>query len=138
MLTDVTERCIHCMSIVYVHTFRYTQQVPTTPVTSIVYTVCLLDVSGHLSHEQRSRFKTLDDNMDFLSQEMKRDVITDYLRQRDLLTEDQYQHVIAMTFHQKANKYLLQLIRSEPGEYLRGMKEALVKAKQPELIDYLP
>ena len=98
----------------------------------------LFDVSDHLPPEQRSRFKTLDDNMDFLSQELRRDVITDYLRQRDLLTEDQYQHVIAMTFHHKANKYLLQLIRSEPGEYLRGMKEALVKAKQPELIDYLP
>ena len=88
--------------------------------------------------EQCNRFKTPDVSMDFLSQELRRDVITDYLRQRDLLTEDQYQHVIAMTFHHKANKYLLQLIRSEPGEYLRGMKEALVKAKQPELIDFLP
>ena len=59
------------------------------PVTS---SVCLLDVSDHLPPEQRSRFKTLDDNMDFLSQELRRDVITDYLRQRDLLTEDQHQH----------------------------------------------
>ena len=98
----------------------------------------MLDVLDHLPPEQRSRFKKLDDNMDFLSQELRRDVITDYLRQHNLLTENQYQHVIAMTFHHKANKYLLQLIRCEPGEYLRGMKEALVKAKQPELIDYLP
>ena len=108
---------------------------PITPHTS---SFCLLNVSDHLLPEQRSRFKTLDDNMDFLSQELRRDVITDYLRQRDLLTEDQYQHVIDMKYRHKANKYLLQLIRSEPGEYLRGMKEALVKAKQPELIDYLP
>ena len=100
--------------------------------------VCLLDVSGHLSPEQRSRFKALDENMDFLSQELRRDVITNYLRQRDLLTEDQYQHVIDMKYRHKANKYVLQLIRREPRDYLRGMKEALVKAKQPELIDYLP
>ena len=79
-----------------------------------------------------------DDNIDFLSQQLRRDVITDCLRQRELLTEDQYQHVIDMKYHNKANKYLLQLIKSEPGEYLHGMKEALVKAKQPELIDYLP
>ena len=98
----------------------------------------MFDISDHLPPEQRSRFKSLDDNMDFLSQELRRDVITDYLRQRDLLTEDQYQDVIDMKYRQKANKYLLQLIRSEPGEYLRGMKEALVKAKQPQLIDYLP
>ena len=69
---------------------------------------------------------------------MKRDVITQYLRQNDLLTVHQYQRVTDFRVHYDANKYLLQLIRSEPGEYLRGMKEALVKAKQPELIDYLP
>ena len=95
-----------------------------------VYSVCLLHVSDHLPPEQRSRFKTLDDNMDFLSQELRRDVITDYLRQRDLLTEDQYQHVIDMKYRHKANKYLLQLIRSESGEYLRGMKRALVETEQ--------
>ena len=97
-----------------------------------------MDISDHLSPEQRSRFKTLDDNMDFLSQELRRDVITDYLRNRDLLTEDQYQHVIDMKYCHKANKYLLQLIRSEPPEYVTGLKEALIKAKQEELIDYLP
>ena len=43
-----------------------------------------------------------------------------------------------MKYPHKANKYLLQLIRSEPPEYVSGMKEALIKAKQGELIDYLP
>ena len=72
--------------------------------------------------------------MDFLSQELRRDVITDYLRQRDLLTEDQYQHVIAMTFHHKANKYLLQLIRSErpEGEDTSGVVRAHRVAAEPE------
>ena len=69
---------------------------------------------------------------------MKRDVITQYLRQHDLLTVHQYQRVTDFRVHYDANKYLLQLIRSEPPEYLKGLKEALVKAKQGELIDYLP
>ena len=89
----------------YVNKLHYTLQIPKR---CFMFKICLLDVSDHLSPEQRSRFKRLDDNMDFLSQELRRDVITDYLRQRDLLTEDQYQHVIAMTFHHKANKYLMQ------------------------------
>ena len=81
---------------------------------------------------------TLDDNMEFLSQELRRDVITNYLRQRDLLTEDQYQHVIDMKYRHKANKYLLQLIKDEPPEYLDGLKDALIKAEQDPLLDYLP
>ena len=69
---------------------------------------------------------------------MRRNVITQYLRQHDLLTVHQYQRVNDFGVHYDANKYLLQLIRSEPPEYLTGLKEALIKAKQPELIDYLP
>ena len=90
--------------------------------------------AGHLPPEHRARWKKLDDNLVFLAQE----IITDQLRQRDLLTVDQYQHVIAMTSRYKANKYLLQLIRSEPPEYLDGLKDALIKAKQGPLLDYLP
>ena len=89
----------------------------------------LLFVLDHLPREHRKRFDKFNECIERLSQEMRRDVITDYLRQRDLLTEDQYQHVIEIKYHHKANKYLLQLIRSEPGEYLSGMREALVKAK---------
>ena len=69
---------------------------------------------------------------------MKRDVITQYLHQHDLLTVHRYQRVTAIRVHYDANKYLLQLIRSEPPEYLTGLKEALIKAKQEELIDHLP
>ena len=95
-------------------------------------------VSGHLPPEHRARWKKLDDNLDFLAQEINREIVTDQLRQRDLLTVDQYQHVIAMTSRYKANKYLLQLIRSEPPEYLDGLKDALIKAEQDPLLDYLP
>ena len=35
--------------------------------------------------------KTLDHNAAYLSQEMNRDVVTDYLHRHDLLTADQYQ-----------------------------------------------
>ena len=56
----------------------------------------------------------------------------------DLLTVHQYERVTDFRVHYDASKYLLQLIRSEPPEYLTGMTEALVKAKQGELIDYLP
>ena len=56
----------------------------------------------------------------------------------DLLTIHPYQRVTDFRVHYDASKYLLQLIRSEPPEYLTGMKEALVKAKQGELIDCLP
>ena len=97
MLTDGNERYIHASQAVYAECVREDVSLHVTSVHCAchVYSVCLLDVSDHLSPEQRSRFKTLDDNMDFLSQELRRDVITDYLRQRDLLTEDQYQHIIS-------------------------------------------
>ena len=88
--------------------------------------------------EYLARWRKLDDNLDFLAQEISREIVTDLLRQRDLLTVDQYQHVIAMTSRYKANKYLLQLIRSEAPEYLDGFKDALIKAKQDPLLDYLP
>ena len=69
---------------------------------------------------------------------MRRHVITQYLRHHDLLTVHQYQRVSDFRVHYDANKYLLHLIRSEPPEYLTGLKDALVKAKQGALIDYLP
>ena len=94
--------------------------------------------AGHLPQEHRRRFKQLEEHEELLAGEMKRDVITQYLRHHDLLTVHQYQRVTDFRVHYDANKYLLQLIRSEPPEYLAGMKEALVKAKQPELIDFLP
>ena len=47
----------------------------------------MLDVLDHLPSEQRSRFKTLDDNMDFLSQELKLDVIAEYFCQSDPLNQ---------------------------------------------------
>ena len=99
---------------------------------------CCVPVSGHLPERHRVRWKQLDDNLDFLAQEINREIVTDQLRQRDLLTVDQYQHVIAMTSRYKANKYLLQLIRSEPPEYLDGLKDTLIKAKQDLLLHLLP
>ena len=69
---------------------------------------------------------------------MKLDVIVNYLSQHDLLTAQQYQRIAGYNYQYDANKYLLKLIASEPPEYLVGFKEALVKAKQGELIDKLP
>ena len=57
-----------------------------------------------------------------------------YLRQYKHLTEDQYQHVIAITYDRRAKKYLLQLIRHESPEYLQGFKDALLATKQERLI----
>ena len=69
---------------------------------------------------------------------MKPGAIAEYLRQNDLLTVHQYQCVTSFPFHNDANKYLLQLIKGKPREYLTGLKEALMKVKQDNLIDYLP
>ena len=88
--------------------------------------------------ERRGYWRKLDENMDLLAQEMNRQMIADQLRQHDLISVDQYRHVNAMTSPYKANEYLLQLIRSEPPEYLEGLKDALMKAKQDELLDFLP
>ena len=68
----------------------------------------------------------------------RHDVIADELRQRHLITIDQYQRVINKTGRYQANKYLLQLIMSEPPAYLVGLKDALIKTKQEEFLDYLP
>ena len=81
----------------------------------------------------------LDENLDNLAQEMNRhDVIADELRQRHLITVVQYRRVISKTGRYQANKYLLQLITSEPPAYLDGLKDALIKTKQEEFLDYLP
>ena len=69
---------------------------------------------------------------------MNRDVITDQLRQQELLSVENYQEVDAMKFHVNANKYLLQLIKSQPREYLDGLKDALIKAGQDTLLEFLP
>ena len=94
--------------------------------------------AGHLPQEYLARWKKFDDNLDFLAQEINREIVTDQLRQRDLLTVNQYQRVIAMTSRYKANEYLLKLIKDESPEYLDGFKVALIKAEQDPLLDYLP
>ena len=75
---------------------------------------------------------------DFVAQEMKRQPITDYLRHHSHLTDQQYRHVIDIKLDLEANKYLLELVTSQPKTYLKGLKEALQQVKQEDLIDYLP
>ena len=69
---------------------------------------------------------------------MQREPIQDYLRQHGHLTLEQYQHVVGIQFHAKANKYLLQLIRHKPPEYLQGFKDALYASRQERLVSFLP
>ena len=68
---------------------------------------------------------------------MKRESIQDHLRSHGHLTEELYQYVIGFKYDHEANKYLLELIRSEPPEYLGGSKELLLTARQEQLIDLL-
>ena len=95
-------------------------------------------IADHLPIYERSRFQKLIDNEESLSQEMKRESIQDHLRTHGHLTEELYQYVIGFKYDHEANKYLLELIRSEQPEYLDGLKEALVAARQQQLIDLLP
>ena len=95
-------------------------------------------LTDHLSPASARRFKRLQENKDFLAQEINRRVVQDHLRRHDVITDEQYQHLLHMTYHHKANKYLLDLIAIQPTKYLTGLKEALVAAKQQELIDLLP
>ena len=95
-------------------------------------------VSDHLKSFERKRFKQLEENEDTLAQEIKHDVIVNHLLSNDLLTAPQYQRIIRYDYQYDANKYIIKLIYSQPPEYLTGFKEALVKAKQGELIDKLP
>ena len=71
---------------------------------------------------------------------MKHDVIVDYLCRHEYLTSDQSRHVHGMKYQIDGNKYLLQLIWSEPREYLAGLKQALIAAgdEQKRLVDLLP
>ena len=69
---------------------------------------------------------------------MNRNFVQDYLRQHDVIKPEHYQRVINMPYDKSANEYLLQLVRSEPPEYLDGLKRALMAAKQEQLIDLLP
>ena len=95
-------------------------------------------IADHLPIYERSRFQKLIDNEESLSQQMKRESIQDHLRSHGHLTEEQYQHVIGIKYDQKANKYFLELIWSQPRAYLDGLKEALLAARQQQLIDLLP
>ena len=95
-------------------------------------------IADHLPIYERSRFQKLIDNEESLSQEMKRESIQDHLRSHGHLTEELYQYVIGFKYDHEANKYLLELIRSQPPEYLDGLKEALLAAKQEQLIESLP
>lgn len=69
---------------------------------------------------------------------MKPHPIADYLRNHEHVTVDQYQHILNITQHYKANQYLLQLVRSEHMAYLQGLKDALIATGQKELVQYLP
>ena len=92
----------------------------------------------YLSTFNRKQFKKFRENKDALAHEMKRDVITDYLRNHEHLTVRQYQRVIAKKYDYEANKYLLELIISSPRKYLAGLKDALMNVNQEHLIDKLP
>ena len=98
----------------------------------------LFSCTGHLHSAHRRRFQHLSEHEEFLAEEMNRAAMQDYLRRHEHLTDEQYQHVIAITYDKKANEYLLQLIRQESPEYLQGFKDALRATKQERFISFLP